>query len=450
MKRSKHKDSRAPASGGAVESISSSSDPFSGWTQRVVGFSVKYFTLILQTYSSPHDTIGGLNPPSKAIPDFIDRRPVSPFDARSPSHIYIGIYDPKDEDIRSRLQTILKNQRLVALLLIPFQSFKTKSFLDPYVFGHGNRATLFMIPEKICISSNSYVFVGVNLNTESTLIFIDLEMSSDAGRSETITDTTRNDEYYTYKGTWDFLPQVLDPTRHHRVFQAFVGQGHMKTQLQRLFTPQKVLSIPRPVSHIDFSRLPGQRGITQQGQLILREDASQQEKRLYTNRYYQRLLREADVVATNPPFSLKYQYIRHLVERNKPFILLLPQTCLFTHIFRTAFGSPHNLDKVGFLIPLPRVPFIVKKRDATGIAPKFKWPVSQTQYGVNPGFETVFVAWNIPSLTGEIRFLQNMNPSGSKRDGGFSLGILQPDRPTVLSPVKSPRDTMELDHGRTI
>ena len=65
---------------------------------------------------------------------------------------------------------------------------------------------------------------------------------------------------------------------------------------------------------------------------------------------------EADIIVSNPPFSILQPVLKKLREINKPFILLLHNRTMSTQYFQTIFGDV--LDQFTFLIPAKRINFV--------------------------------------------------------------------------------------------
>lgn len=63
-----------------------------------------------------------------------------------------------------------------------------------------------------------------------------------------------------------------------------------------------------------------------------------------------------DVVVSNPPYSNWVPVIQRLVELEKPFVLIIPSSRLFTVKFQTLFGN--TLDHLQVVIPRRRIQFV--------------------------------------------------------------------------------------------
>ena len=73
----------------------------------------------------------------------------------------------------------------------------------------------------------------------------------------------------------------------------------------------------------------------------------------------QQMLKKCDILISNPPFSLKYKIMKQLVDLDKPFILILPLSCITTKSYRSVFNG--KTDRLTLLIPQGRMLFINKK-----------------------------------------------------------------------------------------
>lgn len=65
---------------------------------------------------------------------------------------------------------------------------------------------------------------------------------------------------------------------------------------------------------------------------------------------------KGDLVVSNPPFSKTKEILNRLVELDKPFILILPASKIFTQYIRKLFIN--NNDKLQIIIPRKRIQFI--------------------------------------------------------------------------------------------
>ena len=63
---------------------------------------------------------------------------------------------------------------------------------------------------------------------------------------------------------------------------------------------------------------------------------------------------KGDIIVSNPPFSLKKDVFKRLVELDKPFIMLCSQNLIFTQYFRNILDGR----KFQILIPRRRIQFI--------------------------------------------------------------------------------------------
>lgn len=66
---------------------------------------------------------------------------------------------------------------------------------------------------------------------------------------------------------------------------------------------------------------------------------------------------KGDVVVSNPPFSKYKEILSRLLEIDKPFILILPISKLFTNTIREHFTNVHKLQ---LIIPKRRIQFAKK------------------------------------------------------------------------------------------
>jgi DNA modification methylase len=68
--------------------------------------------------------------------------------------------------------------------------------------------------------------------------------------------------------------------------------------------------------------------------------------------------RSADLIITNPPFTMKYQALRHLVDQDVKFMCIFPLMSITTDLFKTV----SNYDQFQYLIPNKRINFEVEGR----------------------------------------------------------------------------------------
>jgi hypothetical protein len=62
---------------------------------------------------------------------------------------------------------------------------------------------------------------------------------------------------------------------------------------------------------------------------------------------------KGEVIITNPPFSLLKTILERLVELDKPFIVIMPASKIFTQYFRKIFLNQH----IQLIIPRKRIQF---------------------------------------------------------------------------------------------
>ena len=89
---------------------------------------------------------------------------------------------------------------------------------------------------------------------------------------------------------------------------------------------------------------------------------------------------KGDVVVSNPPFSLKKEVFTRLKQFNKPFILLVPSTCLHTKYFTELFKN----ERIQLIIPATKRHF--DKLGGDGEFVKMK---------DNCSFYTLYVCWKM-------------------------------------------------------
>lgn len=61
----------------------------------------------------------------------------------------------------------------------------------------------------------------------------------------------------------------------------------------------------------------------------------------------------ADIIITNPPFSIKDKVMKWLIEQDKPFMVLLP----INHVCNKGFKKLHNFSEFQFVVPHGRYNF---------------------------------------------------------------------------------------------
>ena len=98
-----------------------------------------------------------------------------------------------------------------------------------------------------------------------------------------------------------------------------------------------------------------------------------------------------DIVIDNPPFEIKKEIIETLIQRNKPFILILPVSTI-CYKYAKILGNDLQL-----LIPKKRIKFIhYDKKTKTKKADYEKYSAS---------FDCLYVCWKM-NLSNDIIFLQ--------------------------------------------
>jgi hypothetical protein len=85
----------------------------------------------------------------------------------------------------------------------------------------------------------------------------------------------------------------------------------------------------------------------------------------------------ADVIVTNPPFSIKKQVLCELWKLQMPFIMVMPLTVLCSKMYKPFF------DETAIIIPSSRIDFL---KDGQSL--KTKCP-----------FDSVYYCWKIPTLS---------------------------------------------------
>lgn len=301
------------------------------------------------------------------------------------STLFFGIFFPKKGDSQYDLIRDHIRQKKKIILVMPWPSVMTTNFIAKVVGENISDMTIFM-PYGGILYLGAYrcVIIGFHI-CSSSLVFLKPSADCVSEKEKTVKDVSRDDEYYTFPGTWDFLKQLPLMSRYKKIFQSFRGKDHLLKQLKRLFPnqgeePQRILSMPLDFR---FDRVKSS----------LDQD--------YTKKFQQ-----SDIIITNPPFGLKYSYISYLVEKEKPFILLLPQTCVMTCDFRNAFRTKENLKKVGFIIPLQRIHFLIPKSKPKPKQHSREPLTFDDEYNSSRvGFDTIYVSWNIPELEGKAIFL---------------------------------------------
>ena len=137
-----------------------------------------------------------------------------------------------------------------------------------------------------------------------------------------------SDEYYTPERSWDMIKQYL-PDEPVVVYEPFYGKGHTYTYFK------------------------------DEGYFMLGEDGLN-----FFSKDADTMLRNCDCVITNPPFSIKYDIMKRLLEFDVPFILMLPVGILTTKIFRRSIGDAD----VSVIIPDTRLKYF---RNNKLVSPNF-------------------------------------------------------------------------------
>ncbi len=120
---------------------------------------------------------------------------------------------------------------------------------------------------------------------------------------------SKNDEYYTRKKTFEDIKQFIQDDKI--IYEPFLGSGQSVTYL-------KELGYEVRYKNVDFF-----------SESILQPE-------------------EYDVIVTNPPFTLKKETLSRLKQIDKPFIVILPITVIFTKYFQEIFNTDDDLQ---FIIP---------------------------------------------------------------------------------------------------
>ena len=164
----------------------------------------------------------------------------------------------------------------------------------------------------------------------------------------TLNNLNINDVYYTKKDTWQDILHYLDPTKLY--LDPFYGNGGNIENLKEL------------------------------GLNCIGADIDYQEA-LFNLNY--------DVIITNSPFSrhILTELLYNLSAINKPFILILPITKIFSKYFKTAFMQYRSIQ---IIIPKSRISFID--------------PNNSSNNKSNPSFVCCYVCYKI-DLPADILFL---------------------------------------------
>jgi hypothetical protein len=121
---------------------------------------------------------------------------------------------------------------------------------------------------------------------------------------------SKNDDYMTPKYAWENIQQFIPKDKV--IWEPFYGDGKSGEDLQSL------------------------------GFQVIHEPVDFFENDL------------GDIIISNPPFTLKKQIFERLIELDKPFIMICPQSLIFTQYMRKCFQ-----DKIlQIIIPRRRIQFI--------------------------------------------------------------------------------------------
>jgi len=101
---------------------------------------------------------------------------------------------------------------------------------------------------------------------------------------------------------------------------------------------------------------------------------------------------EWDVIVTNPPYSIKYQWIQRCLELGKPFALLVPVETIATQRFAKFVEQYGEFE---YIIPHQRVDFIMPNKGTDGAGAQF--PVLWLTKGLNIGQTITRVKMNKPN-----------------------------------------------------
>ena len=162
-------------------------------------------------------------------------------------------------------------------------------------------------------------------------------MTSNNNRKLTL---KKNDECYTPDVVWDNISDYL-PHKNSIVYEPFYGQGHTFRYLQNKYST--VLG----KEDLDFFSDEGQT-----------------------------LLKQCDLVISNPPFSIKFKILQQLIKFKKPFILLFPLGSINTTKFINLFKN--KTKEISIIIPNGRIKYIVNGSIAK-----------------SPSFETCYLLYKI-------------------------------------------------------
>ena len=158
----------------------------------------------------------------------------------------------------------------------------------------------------------------------------------------TRTKMNKNDnEYYTQKQDWERILFCLEKYKNKIIYEGFYGAGHTFNHFKEM----------------------GFNVIGKEGMDFFSKESEE-------------YIKKSDILVSNPPFTIKYKIMKLLVEKNKPFILILPLSSINTHSFRKCFND--NMNEVSIFIPKGRMKFI-----------------KNGEVAKSPSFESCYVCWKI-------------------------------------------------------
>tara|TARA_Y100000592_G_C5370966_1_gene268501 strand:+ start:55 stop:567 length:513 start_codon:yes stop_codon:yes gene_type:complete len=133
------------------------------------------------------------------------------------------------------------------------------------------------------------------------------------------TKTFQNhDDYMTPKKPWEDLKNYI-PEKFKIIYEPFYGDGKSGDNLKEIFPDREIIH-----ENIDFYK-------------------------------YSKILKY-DMILSNPPFSDAKKIMNHLIEIDKPFILLMPSSKINTSYLRAWKNK-----KIQIIIPRKRIQFIKMK-----------------------------------------------------------------------------------------
>ena len=119
---------------------------------------------------------------------------------------------------------------------------------------------------------------------------------------------SNNDDYMTPKTAWENIEQYIPKDKI--IWEAFYGDGKSGKYLNELGF--NVVHVNEDFFEVDYG----------------------------------------DIVVSNPPFTIKKEIITELIQRDKPFILLLPQNTINNNYIKDLLK-----DKIQIIIPRKRIQF---------------------------------------------------------------------------------------------